>query len=122
MTSGDVRLGLRGIELQVRIGVTEVERAKPRLIVVDVEMTPRSVAGSQTDELEDTIDYAAVADVVRRRAGGEEYRLIERLAMVLRDALWEEFALSDVEVTVRKPDPPVTATVADAWARVSRWG
>lgn len=120
MTDGDTRLGLRGIELEVRIGVTEAERAEPRLIIVDVEMTPRSVTGSRTDELEGTVDYAAVTEVVRRRATDGEYRLIERLATVLRDALWQEFALSDLEVSVRKPAPPVAATVADAWVRVSR--
>lgn len=120
MSRDHVQIGLTGIELRARIGVSAQERAAQRPIVVDVHVRPEVVAASRTDELDDTVDYAAIAGVVRRVAAETEYRLLERLATALCDEIWSRFPLRELEVTVHKPAPPVEITVADAWVRVSR--
>lgn len=111
---------VEGIELRGRCGVTPEERAVGQTLVVDVALEPVSFPGAQTDDLEGTVDYGTVVDIVRRIVEGGEFRLLERLATVILDALWHEFALQAAEVAVAKPSPPVAIPVALARVTVTR--
>lgn len=116
----DVTIGVSGICLKARIGVTEEERTTERTLMVDVELVPRGVDGLRSDDLAGTVDYARVVQLVAEFVTGGEYRLIEHLAALLCDRLVSEVAIRQVSVTVRKPTPPVDVPVTDAWARVTR--
>jgi dihydroneopterin aldolase len=116
----DVTIGVSGICLQSRVGVTDEERAVERTLMVDVELVPRTVDGLRSDDLAGTVDYARVVQLVSEVVTGAEYRLIERIAALLCDRLVSDLAISQVTVTVRKPAPPVDTPVTDAWARVTR--
>jgi 7,8-dihydroneopterin aldolase/epimerase/oxygenase len=116
----DVTIGVNGICLQARVGVTDEERAAERTLMVDVELVPHSTDGLRSDDLAGTVDYARVVQLVSDIVMGGEHRLIEHLAALLCDRLMSELAIRQVSVTVRKPAPPVDAPVTDAWTRVTR--
>ncbi len=111
---------VEGIELRGRCGVSPEERAVGQTLVVDVALEPVSFPAAQTDELEGTVNYSTVVDIVRGIVEGGEFRLLERLATVILDTLWHEFQLQALEVAVTKPSPPVKIPVGLARVTVTR--
>ena len=81
-----------------------------------MRLTPKSTDACETDELDDAVNYGAVVELVRLVVEGDEFKLLERLARVLMDEIWDAFPLAALEIAVAKQTPPVSLP-ADA-ARV----
>ena len=61
-----------------------------------------------TDQLQDTVDYAEVCDIVALAATERNYRTLERLAQVVGQRLMERFGCESVRVRAAKPEPPLS--------------
>jgi dihydroneopterin aldolase len=95
---------LSGVRLDCHIGVPEEERAKTQELIVDIELGVDLRGAWASDRFEDTVDYAAVRDVIARVAGQRPYALVETLAESMAAAVLSEFAkVESVRVLVRKP-------------------
>jgi 7,8-dihydroneopterin aldolase/epimerase/oxygenase len=77
------------------------------------------VPGGQTDRLEDTVNYGEVVRTVVDVVQHDEFHLLERLATVIADRLWQP-ALEELAVRVRKLTPPVAAPADAAAVEVVR--
>lgn len=117
--SRQVTIAVEGLRVPCRIGVTADERREAQILVVDVRLTPLAPSSFESDDLTETIDYAALADLVAAAAAEREYRLIERLATVVADRVWALAAPAQLTVVVRKPAPPMDVDVAYAAAEVT---
>ena len=95
-----VTVELVGLEVFGRHGVDEDEREQGRIFLYDIEL---DAARPQSDRLEDTVDYRAVAACVREVSDGARYQLIESLASAVADELAARFPAERVKVRVRKP-------------------
>ncbi|HEX5579371.1 MAG TPA: dihydroneopterin aldolase, partial [Candidatus Limnocylindria bacterium] len=73
-----------------------------------------------SDELADTIDYTAAFRVVAEIVEDRSYRLIERLAGAIAEAVLASFPVDDVDVRVRKPKAPLPGTFDTVEARLRR--
>jgi dihydroneopterin aldolase len=113
-------ISIEGIELRGHCGVSDEERAVGQVLVIDVRLEPSECPGTETDEVCDTIDYAHLVDVVRAVVASGEFHLLERLATVIADSLWDELDLAFLEVAVTKPAPPVAIPVRAARVEVVR--
>jgi dihydroneopterin aldolase len=85
-------------------GVYDEERAEGRRFRVDVEVdvAPLARAG-ETDALEETLDYRAIAAVVQDVFQGPSVHLIERLAdTICRRLLASEPMVQRVRLSIRK--------------------
>ena len=100
--------GLR--ELGVH-GVLPEEQTRPQPFEIDVELTVDLEAAGESDALDDTVDYAAVAEAVSRVVSSERYQLLERLATRIGEVCSVDERVTAVTVTVRKLHPPVRAMV-----------
>lgn len=104
---------LVGLELHGYHGVTEDERRNGQPFVFDVRLEVADGTGG-SDRIEDTVDYRAVAALVREVSDGRRFRLLEALAGELAAALLRRFPVESVRVRVSKPqvqlDPPVAAS------------
>jgi len=100
--------GLR--ELGVH-GVLPEEQTRPQPFEVDVQLTVDLAAAGESDALDDTVDYAAVAEAVSRVVKSERYHLLERLATRIAEVCRVDERVTGVSVTVRKLHPPVRAMV-----------
>jgi 7,8-dihydroneopterin aldolase/epimerase/oxygenase len=103
MSEDRITVGLRGLEVFGRHGVHPAEREVGQPFVVDVEVELASAAAAASDDLADTLDYAALADAVARIVGGPPVALLERLAAMIADAALADPAARAVTVTVSKP-------------------
>ena len=89
-------------------GVMEEEHRIGGRYEVDVAITLDVAAAAATDDLSKTVDYERVYALVRGVVTGETAYLIERVAWRIAEAVGEAYPdVEAVEVTVRKPNPPV---------------
>ena len=108
---------LEGLEVFGHHGADEAERERGQTFLFDVRLEVADVARS--DRLADTVDYVAVAELVKDVSDGRRYHLLEALSSDVADAVVERFSVEGVRVRVRKPHArpaglPVAWTAATA--------
>ena len=102
-------------------GVFDHEAKNGQDFYVDLEITIDLSAASKSDDLAETVDYGALADLVVEEITGERVELIERLAGRIADRAKREFPkIQCIAVTVHKPKAPVSAQVADISVTITR--
>ena len=111
---------LRGLEAFGRHGVHAAERELGQRFVVDLDLELADARAAATDDLADTVDYAALADAVVALVGGPPVALLERLAGLIADRALAEPGVAAVEVTVRKPHVALPHTVAETAVTLRR--
>jgi FolB domain-containing protein len=100
------------LELLARVGVPLAERAGPQRLTVSLRLVPERGLGGLSDDVANTVDYAAVCDAVCREAEAKPRRLIETLAEDISAMLLTAFPLRAVEVELRKYVLPGTEYAA----------
>ncbi len=108
--------GLR--ELGVH-GVLPEEQTRPQPFEVDVELSMELATAGASDDLDDTVDYAAVSEAIGRVVRNERYQLLERLATRIGEVCRADERVSAVTVTVRKLRPPVGALLDHVAVRIT---
>jgi dihydroneopterin aldolase len=102
----------------------ERERLQPFDLEVSAEIDLR--AAQTSDELSDTIDYAALHARLVRIVATTSYSLLERLAADLLDAVFEDRRVLRAAVTIAKPGilegatPSVTLERANPHAKLTQ--
>lgn len=115
------RIMLRGMRFLGRHGVTIEERMEPQPFEVDVTLWADLAAAARSDDLADTVDYAAVFPEVARIVEDTSFRLIESLAQSIAEAtLLSQPRAASVEVRVRKPTAPLPGTFETVEVRLRR--
>ena len=106
---------VRDIRLETLIGAFEHERRQPRTLQVNVEIGRRAIRACKTDQLADTIDYAAVVGAVQELFASH---LLEPLADTLADRMLSKFEAQWVRVEISKIG--VVPNARDAGVRIER--
>ncbi|MFO0773972.1 MAG: dihydroneopterin aldolase [Nitrospiraceae bacterium] len=114
------RIVIERLEFHAHVGVTDAERRVAQPIAVDVEFDWPTERAGQTDNLQDTIDYAAVADRLTATATRQQDRLLETMAERLLTTLFAEFPIQAAYVWVRKVHPPVKSVQGSVGVQVKR--
>lgn len=114
------RLALRGLRARGRHGVLARERAEGQTFVVDAVLGLDTRAAAATDELDRTVDYGALAGRLVAVVEGEPVRLIETLAQRLAGECLAEPGVTEVEVTVHKPEAPLPLSFEDVTVTIQR--
>ena len=110
---------VEGLEIFGRHGVEEEERERGQTFLYDLRLEVSDAAAS--DQLEDTVDYVAVAEFVKGISEARSFNLLEALATAVADAVVERFPVDRVRVRVRKRDvEPAGLPVAWTAATVER--
>jgi dihydroneopterin aldolase len=111
-----MRIELIGLVVFGHHGYLEEERRLGQRFLVDLWADIEGDA-TETDRIEDTVDYRRLAALVREVFAGDERLLLEGLAGAIADGALERFAsVRWIRVRVRKPDvvldPPVDYAAA----------
>ena len=110
---------LKGLEIYAFLGVPPEERAIGHRYTVDVQMEVQGAA-DYTDQIEDTVDYAAVGRVIQDSIQDAGCRTVERAARLAAERVLSEFALiRAVTLTLSKNQPPTPLIVDSCGAVVS---
>jgi dihydroneopterin aldolase len=110
---------LKGLMVEVQLGVTEGERAEPQRVELELELRGDLRAAGRADDLAKTVDYAAVVEGVGRAVQGREFRLLEAVAEAAAGAALAAGA-AEVVVRARKFAPPVRGVLGLAEVEILR--
>ena len=94
---------ISGLQVNSVIGVYEWERQAKTALTVDVELSLDLRTAAHSDDVDDTLDYALVAQTLERVANDASFQLLEALAGHMVSALFTDFAASQISLTVSKP-------------------
>lgn len=97
------RIVLRNVRLEGRHGYYDHELERPQPFEVDVELVLNLQPAGIDDDLEQSVDYSKVYDIVRQIVESTSYRLLEALAEAISHELLAAFPVAEVGVRVRKP-------------------
>ena len=113
-------LVIDGLRLATHVGVPAEERTEPQEVIVRLEVS-RDMSGAEaSDELEDTIDYAALLRSVEKTVTQGSFALLEHLAGRIADSVSAFDGVDGVTVEVAKAVPPVPQTVGRVAVRIER--
>ena len=112
---------LNRIELYGSIGVAPEEKSGKQCYWITIELDADLRRAGKTDELEDTIDYAAVFRVCEQLMRLEDCDLLEAFAEKLASRLLTRFPLAErVSLEILKPDAPIVGTFDSVGIRIAR--
>jgi dihydroneopterin aldolase len=99
------KIHIEGLEVLTLIGVYDWEREHQQRILVDVELSADLSLAAKTDDVNNTLNYALIAQGINDFAANSENKLIEALASHMVDWLLQTFPmLKAVRLKLSKPD------------------
>lgn len=112
---------LRGMQFYGRHGVLPQEQVLGQRFIVHVRLQADLRAACASDEVADTVNYAAVHACVQARVQGQPVNLIERLAeLIAQDILTTWPTVAQVTVEVEKPQAPIAGVLDTAGVAITR--
>lgn len=120
MQDGLDRITLHGLRGRGLHGVYPRERVEGQTFIVDVALGVDTRAAARADDLTATADYGVIAEKIVAMIEGEPVNLIETLAQRIADVCLADPVVHAVEVTVHKPDAPVTVPFDDVSIVINR--
>ncbi|MFE6254765.1 dihydroneopterin aldolase [Agromyces sp. NPDC057865] len=114
------RITLTGVRVRAHHGVFDFEREQGQEFVIDVAVAVDLAGAASGDDLGRTVHYGelaeAVADAVRR----DPVDLIETVAERVAAVALAYPAVEEVEVTVHKPEAPISVPFDDVAVTIVR--
>jgi len=115
-----VTIEISGLSLYTHIGVSAAEREVGQRLLFDIRIDVGESDATETDRIEDTIDYGEVCQLVALVAQQRNYKTLERLCTVVADRIIEDFGAEAVWVKAAKPEPPIALPVEEVSVEVWR--
>ena len=105
---------IKGLLIHARHGLLDHEAEVGQRFMIDLELYTDLSEASRTDRLSDTVSYANVVATATAAFKDSNYKLLERSAGAVADAILSAFPrIRAVTVTVHKPHAPIAAIFED---------
>jgi dihydroneopterin aldolase len=114
------RIELRGLTARGHHGVLDAERRDGQSFIVDVALVVDTVPAAASDDLADTVDYAALSDGIVAIVTGKPVNLLETLASRIAERCLDDPRVVETTVTVHKPQAPIAHRFDDVAVTISR--
>ena len=114
------RITLTGLRVQANHGVFDFERANGQLFVIDVTAWLDLSPAALSDDLSNTVHYGELAEEVVAAVSSDPVDLIETVAERVAQVVLAHAAVQRVEVTVHKPQAPISVEFADVAVTIER--
>ena len=114
------RIELRGLTVRGHHGVFDHERTGGQDFVVDITVWIDLAEAAASDDLADTYDYGALAQLAADIVAGPPRDLIESVGGAIADRVMDDARVHAVEVVVHKPKAPLPQQFSDVAVVVRR--
>ena len=95
---------IHGLKVEMVIGVHSWEKCQTQPVYFDLTLYTDLAQAGQSDQLNDTLDYSAVAVAIEAFCQSQSFELIEALALQLTQQLFQQFPhLDALQLTLHKP-------------------
>ncbi len=93
---------LKDLRIDTTIGIYEWERRMKQTIILDLEMATDIRQAASSDNIEDTLNYKAVAKRLMSYVSESEFELVETLAEKITEIILTEFNVPWVRLSLNK--------------------
>lgn len=93
---------IRDLRIPALVGIFEWERRIRQEIRLDIEMGFDISRAAASDDIQDTLDYKAVAQRVREYVEASDFGLVEALAENIARIILDEFPVTSVRLVLNK--------------------
>ena len=115
------QIRLKGMSFFGYTGAFAIEKRHGQFFLVDVTLGFSNLHAIESDQLDDTVNYADVFSAIKEVVEKQRFELIERLAGEIAYSVLSGFDLIDaIEVTVSKPQAPIVGTFESMGVRIFR--
>ena len=90
------------LRLSTLIGIYPREKAMPQTVEMSLQIGTSTANASASDEIGDTINYAAVVERLRAELATQHFNLLEKLAEYVARVLLDDFGATWVRVSIAK--------------------
>ena len=114
------RIELSGLRAHAHHGVYPFERERGQMFRVDAVLELDTAPAAAGDDLERTVNYAALAQQLHAVLVGEPVNLLETLAQRLADVCLASPLVDAAEITVHKPQAELGVPFDDVTVTIRR--
>jgi dihydroneopterin aldolase len=114
------RITLTGVRVRAHHGVFDFEREAGQEFVIDVSVAVDLAAAASGDDLARTVHYGELAEAISAAVERDPVDLIETVAERVASVALAFPAVEEVEVTVHKPQAPITVPFTDVAVTIVR--
>ncbi|MBT2517481.1 dihydroneopterin aldolase [Streptomyces sp. ISL-90] len=114
------RITLTGVRVRAHHGVFDFEREAGQEFVIDVSVAVDLAAAASGDDLDRTVHYGELAEAISAAVERDPVDLIETVAERVASVALAFPAVEEVEVTVHKPQAPITVPFTDVAVTIVR--
>ena len=93
---------LNDLRIDTVIGIYDWERQTRQTVILDIQMGTDIKKAADSDNIEDTINYKAVAKRLFEYVGNSEFELVETLAERITELLMNEFNIPWLRLQLNK--------------------
>ncbi len=101
------KIVIKGLHCSVRVGVKKEEQEVRRNCELDITLYFDLSDAGKTDELDRTVNYSKVIDMVLEISESAQHKLLESFAYRLFDEIFQRTAARRVLLRVKKMNPPI---------------
>lgn len=95
-------VGIENLKVTCFVGVYPEEKLAKQELLIDLKLKVDFSKSTQSDSLQDAIDYDKIAELCQATASLKHYHLIETLVNAVADAILQNFPVDEVWVRVKK--------------------
>lgn len=117
---GHDTIHLRGLEFYAYHGALPEEQVLGQKFLIDVDLFFDMRKVGYSDQVEDTIHYGEVYQVIKACVTESRFLLIERLAEEIAGRILGQFSCLSVRVEVHKPQAPIPGVFRDVSVEIWR--
>ena len=107
------RIELTGLVVRGHHGVFDHEKRDGQDFIIDITLWLDLRVAAASDDLADTVDYGALAQLAHDIVAGEPRDLIEAVGGEVADRIMDDEKVTACEVTVHKPSAPIPLTFGE---------
>ena len=96
------KISIVDLEVFYHVGVPDEERSRPQRLLLTLELEADFTASAWSDSIADTVDYYAITQRLLKFGDGQSWRLIEKVAADIGEAILAEFNVSGAFIEVKK--------------------
>ncbi|MDR0493747.1 MAG: 2-amino-4-hydroxy-6-hydroxymethyldihydropteridine diphosphokinase [Nitrososphaerota archaeon] len=112
---------IEGLKACGKHGVLDFERQYPQSFTVDIEIWADISKSYLSDDLEDTVNYAGVYDIIKTTIETQSFRLIERLSYVIIEKIFHyNTCIQKIKIRVIKDKAPLNGQVDSTGVEIEK--
>jgi len=97
------RIFVTDLRVDAIVGIWDWERAMTQTVSIDLEMAWDIRPAATADDIDQTLDYRAVAKRVAAFVEASRFKLIETMAEHIAELIQQEFGVTWLRICIRKP-------------------